>query len=226
MGRLVSFFTGKAAPEADPTPASTALPTAPPTASPTAGSTAEPAAPIYVIRDAAGIAVGLARKPLNASHPVQHAFDLLQFMMRDEAVAGGPATEGLLREYYGALCRARQQLPWLSVLRHVNGMLKKIYGPAYKKTYKRMYEGGRLRNRRVYRIPLLEEAAQAAGQDVARVVPNAPADPNQVRGQARASQRVPGSGLSGANPMFLRGWLAWQRQIAGKVNAQPTDPSP
>jgi hypothetical protein len=105
---------------------------------------------------------------LNASHPAQHALDLLQLMMGDEAVAGGPATESLLRDYYGALCRARRvkQLPWLSVLRHVNGMLKKIYGPAYKKTYKRVYEGGRLRNRRVYRIPLLEEAA---GQDIANV---------------------------------------------------------
>jgi len=49
-------------------------------------------------------------------------------------------------------------------------MLKAIYGPAYKKTYKRVHEGGRLRNRRVYRIPLLEEAAKTLeAQDVAKV---------------------------------------------------------
>jgi hypothetical protein len=45
-------------------------------------------------------------------------------------------------------------------------MLKAIYGRAYKKTYKRVYEGDRLRNLRVYRIPLLEEVA---GQDIAKV---------------------------------------------------------
>jgi len=83
-----------------------------------------------------------------------------------------PATEKPLRKFYIAFLRSRgvKPFPWTSVLRHVNGMLKAIYGPAYKKTYKRVHEGGRLRNRRVYRIPLLEEAAKTLeAQDVAKV---------------------------------------------------------
>ena len=53
-------------------------------------------------------------------------------------------------------------------------ILKLVYGPAYKKTYKRVYEGSRFRKRRVYRIPLLAEFNQAAEaleqeQDVAQV---------------------------------------------------------
>ena len=56
-----------------------------------------------------------------------------------------------------------------SVLRHFNVLLKLIYGPAHRKTYNRVYEGGRLRKRRIYRIPLLEEAGRVPGQDVATV---------------------------------------------------------
>jgi len=52
-------------------------------------------------------------------------------------------------------------------------MLMLIYGLGYRKTYKRVYEGGRLRKRRVYRIRLLKEYEEAAGTlgalDVARV---------------------------------------------------------
>lgn len=47
-------------------------------------------------------------------------------------------------------------------------LLKLIYGPAHRKTYNRVYEGGRLR-KRVYRLPLLEEAGRVPGQDVATV---------------------------------------------------------
>jgi hypothetical protein len=52
-------------------------------------------------------------------------------------------------------------------------LLRFVYGPAYKETYKRIYEGGRLRKRRVYRIPLLSEFDAAARtlevQDVTQV---------------------------------------------------------
>jgi hypothetical protein len=187
MGRIVDFLTGRVAPEPEPTAASTALPTAPPTApatasptasptaQPTAGSTspptAEPTAPIYVIRDA-GVAVDLAGQDVEIEHPLKHAAELLRTLMRDEAFAGQPATEKPLRKLYTAICRSQgiKPFPWPSVLRHVNGMLKAVYGPAYKKTYKRVYEDGRLRNRRVYRIPLLEEAARTLeAQDVAQV---------------------------------------------------------
>ena len=82
--------------------------------------------------------------------------------------ASTPAGAGGPRSLMTAEADAMHDL-LLSVVRHFNTMLKLIYGPAYRKTYKRVYEGGRLRNRRVYRIPLLEEAAQAAGQDVPRV---------------------------------------------------------
>jgi hypothetical protein len=93
---------------------------------------------------------------------------LLQKLMLDNC-AGEPATEKMLRTYYIAICRKQRirPFPWLSVLRHFNVLLKLIYGPAHKKTYKRVYEGGRLRQRRIYRIPLLAEFE--AVQDVAKV---------------------------------------------------------
>jgi len=79
-------------------------------------------------------------------------------------LAGQPGTEKAINI---------KPFPWLSVVRHFNVLLKLIYGPAYEKTYKRVYQGGRLRKRRVYRIPLLneyEEATRTQGvQDVAKV---------------------------------------------------------
>jgi hypothetical protein len=52
-------------------------------------------------------------------------------------------------------------------------ILKLIYGPAHRKTDNRVYEGGRMRKRPVYRIPLLKEYEEAVGtpgaQDVAQV---------------------------------------------------------
>jgi hypothetical protein len=78
--------------------------------------------------------------------------------MRDDALAGQPATEKTLRKYYVAVSRSQgvKPFPWLSVVRHFDTLLKLICGPAHRKTYKRVYEGGRLRKRRVYRIPLLK----------------------------------------------------------------------
>jgi hypothetical protein len=167
MGRLVSFFTGKAAPEAEPTAGSTApstaLPTAQPTTPPTAGSTAA----LYFIREA-GVVVDIAGQPPEPEHPIGHALVLLRKLVCDSC-AGEHATEKTLRTYYLVICRkyGMKPLPWLSVLRHFNALLKLIYGPVYRKTYKRLYERGRPRQRRVYRIPLLAEFE--AAQDVAEV---------------------------------------------------------
>ena len=71
-----------------------------------------------------------------------------------------------LQKFYTAICRSQgiDPFPWPSVLRHVNGILKAVYGPTYKKTYKRVHERYRFRNWRVYRVPLLEEAARASGR--------------------------------------------------------------
>jgi len=50
------------------------------------------------------------------------------------------------------------------VLRHFNAGLRAIHGPAYKKTYKRLYEGGRLRMRRTYCIPRAQSGVQSPEQ--------------------------------------------------------------
>jgi hypothetical protein len=106
--------------------------------------------------------------------PAKHALIMLHKLMRDNC-AGEPATEKALRTYYIAICRPQRlkPFPWPSVIRCFNRLLRFVYGPAYKKTYKRVYEGGRLRKRRVYRIPLLNEFDAAArtleAQDVAQV---------------------------------------------------------
>ena len=189
MGRLLHFFTRDdgVAPErhstADSEPPSTAVSAAVPaplsTPSPTPGSTAdsEPlaTAPIYVIRDA-GIVIDLAYDPVGAPHPARHAVDLLHHLMRDEDFAGQLAAEKAIKKYYVALCRTKgtKTFPWLSVARPLNRVLRLVYGPTYQKTYKRIYEGSRLRKRRVYRVPLLAEFNQAAEaleqeQDVAKV---------------------------------------------------------
>jgi len=130
-------------------------------------------ATLYVVREA-GIAVDLVCQPLESEHP-KHALDLLHELMRDDALAGQPATEKALRKYYIAVSRSQRfkPFPWISALRSINVLLKPIYGPAHRKIYKRVYEGGRLRKRRVYRIPLLKEYEEAVGtpgaQDIAQV---------------------------------------------------------
>ena len=127
-------------------------------------------APVYVIRDA-GIVVDLARGPVSAAHPQTHAINLLQNLSRDEDFSGQPATEKALKKYYAVLCRSdsAKPFPWLSVVRHLNLILKMTHGAAYKKTYKNVYEGGRLRKRRVYAIPTLGEF-EAAMERVAEAV--------------------------------------------------------
>jgi len=52
-----------------------------------------------------------------------------------------------------------------------NRLLRFVYGPAYRKTYKRFHERGRLPQRRIYRIPLLSEfeGALEQAQGVAKV---------------------------------------------------------
>jgi hypothetical protein len=182
MGRIVDFLTGKAAPEPEPTPVSTAPPTPASTTLPIAGSTtlstsgSEPpgAVPLYFIREA-GVIVDLACESLHATNnPAKHAMNLLHVLMQDEC-AGELATEKALRRSYIAICREQgmKPFPWLSVVRCFNRLLQLVYGSAYRKTYKRFYERGRLRQRRVYRIPLLSEFEEAArtleAQDVAKV---------------------------------------------------------
>jgi hypothetical protein len=67
--------------------------------------------------------------------------------------------EVALRKYYIAVSRPQRVKPFpsLSVLRPSTCCVRLIYAPAYKKTVKHLYEGGRLRKRRVYRIPMLNE---------------------------------------------------------------------
>jgi hypothetical protein len=186
MGRILDFFTGRVAPEPEPTAVPTTLSTAGSTTLPTAGSTAGPTAQpttetddvthdeTYIIRDG-GVIVGLGRETDGVPNPTSHALALLQLLMQDEGYAGQPATEKHIRDCYTGVCRIQgaKPLPWLSVVRPFNALLKLIYGPAYRKTYKRFYERGRPRQRRIYRIPLLSEFETATraleARDVARV---------------------------------------------------------
>jgi hypothetical protein len=99
-------------------------------------------------------------------HPAWHAARLLDRLMRDAEFAGKWALEKALKKYYALICHddAIRPLPWTIVLRHFNAHLRAIHGPAYKKTYKRLYEGGRLRMRRVYCIPQAQSGAQSPEQ--------------------------------------------------------------
>lgn len=75
--------------------------------------------------------------------------------------------EKVLRKFYTTIfCREEgvRPLPWLSVLRHFNKLLKMLYGSAIFKKYEPVYKGGRRRKLRAYRIPLLQEMAQAHEQ--------------------------------------------------------------
>jgi hypothetical protein len=120
-----------------------------------------------VIRDAAGIAVDLSCESVDPEHPETHALGFLHFLVNDHALAGQEALEKVLKRLYTAVFCPRQgtrPLPWLSVLRHFNKLLKVIYGPTPFKTYESVYKRGRRRKLRAYRIPRLEEAAQRPEQ--------------------------------------------------------------
>jgi hypothetical protein len=131
---------------------------------PTAASEAPSTALLYVVREA-GIVVDLVCQPLESEHPTKHALDLLLELMRDDPLAGQPATEKALRKYYIAVSRSQRvkPFPWLGVVRSFNVIPQADLRSHLQKTYRRVYEGGRFRKRRVYRIPLLEEYEEAAG---------------------------------------------------------------
>jgi hypothetical protein len=117
---------------------------------------------VYIVRDVAGVVVDLGRRPVAAPHPETHALDLLHFLIRDHEFVGQAATEKAIKKYYFTVCRSDgvRPFPWLSVLRHLNRVLRAIYGPAYRKTYMNL-PGHHRRKRRVYRIPTLEEFQEA-----------------------------------------------------------------
>src|SRR5215471_15010959 len=79
--------------------------------------------------------------------------------MHDAEFGGKCAFEKALKKTSGI-----RPLPWTIVLRHFNAYFKAIHGPAYRKAYKRLYEGGRLRMQRVYCIPRAQSAAQNPAQ--------------------------------------------------------------
>jgi hypothetical protein len=72
MGLVRQLF-GKSALAGVPTPEPTPAATPEPTPSPTQPTTQPTLPPIYVIRDAAGIAVDLSDQSVDPDHPAQHA---------------------------------------------------------------------------------------------------------------------------------------------------------
>ena len=172
MGLVRQLF-GKSAsplvPAPEPTPASTPAPTlgSTPTSAPAPTPVSEPSEtppPIYVIRDAAGIAVDLSHQCANPKHPANHAAELLYALMHDDAISGGPALEKVVKKYYRMMCS--NPLPWPSVLLHLNRILKEVYGTTSFKTYKWVNKGRRRRRLRVYHIPRAEGAAQTPEDEV------------------------------------------------------------
>ena len=137
------------------------VPTPEPTPAATRGPSpvSEPSLPIYVIRDAAGIAVDLSLQSVGPEHPRQHAAELLCALMHDDAISGGPALEKVIKKYYRTICP--NPLPWPSVLLHLNKILREAYGNAPFKTYKWVRSGRRRRRLRVYHIPRAEGDLQA-----------------------------------------------------------------
>ena len=123
-----------------------------------------PDSEVYIVRDH-GIVVGLSLQGGSAAHPGTDALDFLH-RLAASALGGQLVTEAILREYYVATCRAERlkPFPWLAVLREFNRLLKQIYGPAYRKTYGNVYEGGKLRKRRIYLIPRAEQAQEIISQ--------------------------------------------------------------
>jgi hypothetical protein len=146
---LVSHLFGKSTLAPVPTPEPT------PAATPEPSPVSEPSLPpIYVIRDAAGIAVDLSLQSAGPEHPRQHAAELLRAMMHDDAISGGPALEKVIKKYYRTICP--NPLPWPSVLLHLNKILREAYGNTPFKTYKWVRSGRRRRRLRVYHIPRAE----------------------------------------------------------------------
>ena len=166
-------------PTSELTPGSTSAPTSEPTPRSTPAPTSAPEsseAPVYVVHDpgGSGIIVDLSLQSVGMlpEHPAWHAAELLDRLMHDAEFAGKLASEKALKKFYAVICHddGIRPLPWTIVLRHFNAGLREIHGPAYKKAYKRLYEGGRLRMRRVYCIPPAQSATQSPEQ--AEVVAN------------------------------------------------------
>jgi len=83
---------------------------------------------------------------------------------------GSGTLEKALKKYYAVIWHddGIRPLPWTIILRHFNAHLRAIHGPAYKKAYKRLYEGGRLRMRRVYCHPA--SSARRTGPGAGRLI--------------------------------------------------------
>jgi hypothetical protein len=123
-----------------------------------------------VIRDAAGIAVDLSHQCTDPEHPAKHALELLHALMHEDAIAGGPVLEKVVKKYYRTICS--HPLPWPSVLLHLNKIFKEAYGTTPFKSYKWVHKGRRRRRLRVYHIPRATKgAAQTPDQeeDIANV---------------------------------------------------------
>jgi hypothetical protein len=171
---LVPLSTPTSTPET--TPVSTPLSAQERTPSSTQGSTLELApgqpepAEIHVLYDADTV-VDVSRTPVRTMHPEMHAIKLLGQLIED-GFAGQPATEKAIRKFYLTACRDNhlRPFPGLVVLRRFNVLLKRTYGQDYRKTYRNVYEGGRLRKRRVYRVPTAAEVERAFADPDATVV--------------------------------------------------------
>jgi len=91
---------------------------------------------------------------------------------------------------------------------HLKGMLKAIDGQPIRRPTSAGVEGNRFRDRprlpqspaRSWRLPERRTCAERCRQR--RMIPNAPADWNRVRGAAPSRPACPRSGLSGANSTF------------------------
>ena len=173
MGLVRQLF-GKSAsppvPAPGPTPASTSAPTlgSTPTSAPAptpVPQLSETPPPIYVIRDAAGIAVDLSHQCTDPEHPANHAAELLYALMHEDAISGGLALEKVVKKYYTTIFP--KPLPWPSVLLHLNRILREFYGTTPFKTYKWVNIGRRRRRLRVYHIPRAKGAAQTPDQEEA-----------------------------------------------------------
>jgi hypothetical protein len=152
------------APAPTPAPASTPEPTPTSTPAPVPSSTP---LPLYAVHDAAGTIVDISCWDIDAESPAVHAEEFLHWLVENKALAGECVIEKVLKRLYATVfCRqvAIRPLPWLSVLRHFNKLLRTIYGPATFKSYQPVYKRGRRRKLMAYRIPLLQEGAQAPKQ--------------------------------------------------------------
>jgi hypothetical protein len=143
---------------------------------PTPEPTSTPSGLTYVIRNSAGVAVGLSTKPVYPERPEgpeAHAIAFLNYLVNQRELAGTLALEKVLQELYEAIFCPREEispLPWLSVLRFFNKVLKTVHGQqAAFKTYVPTYTDGRRRKARAYRIPLLDEVLVLGRQEATAV---------------------------------------------------------